>query len=80
MLGVSYDGDLLEELSVLTVEVDGILLAEFVARFWRSRFGEAIDSRSRRTTVPWKPRGGGVGCCTPLASIRSTLPDCKVAK
>ena len=57
----------------LTAEMEGVLLAEFVARFRRFGFGEAMDSRSWRTVVPWNPTSGGVGRRTPPASVRSTL-------
>ena len=59
----------------LVVEVDGVSLVEYVARFWRFGSSEAMDSRSRRTVVPWNPTTGNVGRCIPPVSIRSMLLD-----
>ena len=46
----------------------------FAACFRTLGFGEAIDSRSRRTEVPWNPTSGGVGCPTSPVSPLLAVP------
>ena len=63
----------------LTVGVGGMLFVVFgrdgfAVRFGTFGFGEAIDSRSRRTEVPWNPMGVGVSCSTSPACARLVVP------
>ena len=62
----------------LTVGVGGMLSVRFgrdgfAVRFGTFGFGEAIDSRSRRTEVPWNPMGAGVSSTSP-AYARLVVP------
>ena len=63
----------------LTLGVGGVLFVEFgrvgfAVRFGTFGFGEAIDSRSRRTEVPWNPMGAGVSCSTSSAYACLVVP------